>query len=83
MTASVVRPTTLQEQARVLRDDFPELFEHLSRRDELLQRAFRRIPSPADVELSATWNHRRFVDRTLEKIGPGLSELGASQSPCR
>jgi hypothetical protein len=75
MTAQAVKPTTLQEQARAIRDEFPELFAYLNERDEVLRRAVRRIPSPADVELSATWNYRSYVQKTLSAMGAGVDEL--------
>lgn len=75
MTAQAIRPTTLQEQARALRADFPELYDYLNTRDEKLRRALNRVPSPADIELSATWNHRKYIERTMNALGPGLTDL--------
>jgi hypothetical protein len=75
MTVQAARPATLQAQARQLRSEFPELFAYLSERDQKLQRAFRRVPSPADIELSATWNHRSFVQKTFDSIGAGVGRL--------
>jgi len=75
MTVQIARPTTLQAQARELRQEYPELFAYLNERDRKLQRALRRVPSPADIELSATWNHRRFVEKTLSAFGDGVEKL--------
>lgn len=75
MTAQATRPTTLQEQAQALRSDFPELYDYLNARDEKLRRALRRVPSPADIELSATWNHRKYIEQTINRWGPGIEDL--------
>ncbi|MEZ4521356.1 MAG: hypothetical protein R3A46_06915 [Thermomicrobiales bacterium] len=77
MTAQATRPTTLQEQARELKTAYPELYAHLNRREANLRRALGRIPSPADIELSAAWNHQRYVDKTMRDLGAGLDELAA------
>lgn len=75
MTVQATRPATLQAQARDLRREYPELFAYLSERDAKLQRALRRVPSPADIELSANWNHRRFVEKTISSVGAGIGQL--------
>ena len=75
MTALSIEPRPLQEQARVLRYEFPEVFDYLEKRDEKLRKALGCVPSPADVELSATCNHRRYIQRTIEAIGPGIADL--------
>ena len=75
MAALSIKPRTIQEQARVLSHEFPDIFDYLHQRDQELRKALGRVPSPADIELSATWNHHRFVERTLNRIGPGISEL--------
>lgn len=77
MTAQATRPTTLQEQAREVQSMYPELYAYLNQRDANLRRALRRVPSPADIELSATWNHQRFVDKTIRGLGAGLDDLAA------
>lgn len=75
MAVQTVRPVTLQAQARELRRAYPELFAYLDERDRKLKRALRRVPSPADIELSATWNHRSFVQKTLDSMGSGVGDL--------
>lgn len=75
MAVQTARPTTIQNQAQVLRNEFPELYAYLCQRDDNLQRALRRVPSPADIELSATWNHQDFVRKTLGAMGPGVRQL--------
>lgn len=74
------RPTqyaTLHDQACEFRVRYPELYRHLVTRDAKIRRALRRVPSPADVELSATYNHTRHMSKAMESAGPGLDELGA------
>lgn len=63
------------EQAMDVRELYPELFDYLMRRDQNLRRAFRRIPSPADVELGASWSRQEFITRVLDRYGPGIDEL--------
>ncbi|CAN5806262.1 hypothetical protein BH23CHL2_BH23CHL2_18980 [soil metagenome] len=75
MTVHTIRPTTLQDQARMLQNELPELYAYLIERDQKIRRSLARIPSPADIELSATWNHRQFVEKAVNSIGPGLDEL--------
>lgn len=75
MTAQAIKPSTLKEQARAFRTVCPELFAHLKARDARLRRALQRVPSPADIELSATWNHRKYIKRTINSLGPGLDDL--------
>lgn len=65
----------VREQALWVRREYPELFAYLARRDRELRRALNRVPSPADVELSATWNQRNHVERTLRAFGTGIDEL--------
>lgn len=69
--------STLHAQACELRKHYPDLYRHLVARDMKIRRAMRRIPSPADIELSATYNHSRHVATLLEAAGPGLDELGS------
>ena len=75
MAVQTAGPATLQEQARELRREYPQLFAYLSERDRKLQRALRRVPSPADIELSATWNHHKFIEKTLASSGSGIETL--------
>lgn len=75
MTVQATRPATLQAQARALHSEFPELYVYLAQRDDNLRRALRRVPSPADIELSATWSHQDFVQKTLGAMGPGVRRL--------
>ncbi len=75
MTVQTVRPATLESQATQLREGFPDLYAYLVKRDRKLARALKRIPSPADIELSATWNQRRFVQKTVTDLGPGIEDL--------
>lgn len=67
--------TLIREQAARLRESYPELFVHLVARDRKLERALKRIPSPADVELSATWDQRKFLTQTLASCGASIEEL--------
>ncbi|HLT18338.1 MAG TPA: hypothetical protein VKZ96_02695 [Thermomicrobiales bacterium] len=78
MTTTRTRPddlTLIREQATHLRQTYPELFAHLVARDRKLERAMKRIPSPADIELSAAWDQRAFFARTLATCGAGIEEL--------
>ena len=60
----------LREQATAFQQQFPELYEHLRRRDaELLRLA--RLPSPADIELSATLNVRGRLERVRQALERG------------
>jgi hypothetical protein len=74
-------PTTqtevIAEQAMRVRVLYPELFDYLTRRDQNLRRALRRVPSPADIELSASWNRTEFIKRALDRYGPGIDELAS------
>jgi hypothetical protein len=65
------------EQAVEVRQRYPELFAYLARRDRDLRRALGRVPSPADIELSANWNQRGFVERALRSFGAGIDELAS------
>ncbi len=84
MTTATATPgiekTTLATQARRMSEHFPELYDHLKRRDEKLARALRRIPSRADIELAATFNSRSHLERALQALGPGLRELSESEA---
>lgn len=63
------------EQALQVREQYPELFEYLTRREETLLGALRRAPSPADIELSATYNRANHLAKAIDRAGPGLAEL--------
>ncbi len=75
MTAHAVKPMTLHEQACTLRTDLPELFNYLNARDEMLRHALRRVPTPADIELSATWNHCTHFGAGSPTPWPGIHTL--------
>ena len=62
-------------QAAQLQHTCPELFAHLIERDRKLSHALRHIPSPADIELSATWNQRKFFEKALARCGASIEEL--------
>jgi hypothetical protein len=65
----------IRQQAFQVRRQYPELFAHLTARDRELKRALGRVPSSADIELSANWDRRGFVKRTLDAFGTGIEEL--------
>lgn len=67
----------IAEQAMRIRVLYPELFDYLMLRDQNLRRALRRVPSPADIELSASWNRPEFIKRALDRYGPGIDELAS------
>lgn len=71
----VTQAEVLAEQATRVRERYPELFDYLTRREQNLRRAFRHVPSPADVELSASWNGPKFTMRVLYRYEPGIDEL--------
>ena len=80
MTVTKQRPktdrgATLAVQARQLSEHYPELYEHLKRRDQAIERALARIPSRADVELASTFNARRYLEKTMKNLAPGVSDL--------
>ena len=80
MTTST-RPTTekrtanLASQARQLSEHYPELYDHLRRRDKAIERALRRIPSRADVELSSVFRPRHHLEKALQELPPGVGDL--------
>jgi len=65
----------LAECARLLEERWPLLFDYLAKRDRTLERALARIPSPAEIELYATFNVRAHLARTLGQLPPGIATL--------
>jgi hypothetical protein len=72
---TVETQTMLTTQARQLAEHYPELYEHLRRRDRALERALARIPSRADVELASVFNARRYLEKTMKNLAPGVRDL--------
>ncbi len=76
MTAPPAEMTkTLEDQARQMSEHYPELYDHLRRRDRAIERALARIPSRADVELSSVFNARRYLEQTMKSLAPGVGDL--------
>lgn len=77
--------TTLSNQVRELRAHYPELYEYLTARDRVIERALARMPSAADVELASTFKSRRYLATTLSNLSPGIAEIaeGAEHWPRR
>ncbi len=69
------RTASLASQARQLSEHYPELYDHLRRRDKAIERALRRIPSRADVELSSVFRPRRHLEKALRELPPGIGDL--------
>lgn len=65
----------VRQQAVSVRYEFPELYRYLQEREQALQRAARRVPCPADVELYAAPRRHASVRDVVECLGPGLDEL--------
>lgn len=63
MTSDHPSHAVLEEQVRAVKQQFPELYAHLRRRDAELLQLMRQFPSPADIELSATLNIRARLER--------------------
>ncbi len=86
MTTSI-RPNTeqrtasLASQARQLSEHYPELYDHLRRRDKAIERALARIPSRADVELASVFNARRYLEKTMKNLAPGVGDLNGFDAP--
>ena len=72
---------TLAVQARQLSEHYPELYEHLKRRDRAIERALARIPSQADVELASVFNARRYLEKTMKNLAPGIGDLNGFSIP--
>jgi hypothetical protein len=66
-----------------MQERYPELYAYLRRRDAELQRILRRIPSPADVALSASFDLRTQIGALRDALGGGLDTLAHRQSPDR
>lgn len=80
MPVSPERRVLLQEQAADMRVRYPELYEHLRQRDVALRRFLARIPSPADVELSASFNLPARLLALRHELSSGLDDLSESSS---
>lgn len=65
----------VRQQAVSVRYEFPELYCYLQEREQALQRAARRVPCPADIELWAAPRRHLLVHDVVERLGPGLDEL--------
>lgn len=66
---------SLASQACIVREQYPELFSYLRERDLRLRRALKRVPSRADIELSATFNYRTHLSRAIDDYATGIGEL--------
>ena len=69
------KETTLAIQTRQLSEHYPELYEHLKRRDRAIERALARVPSRADVELASVFNARSYLEKTMRELAPGVGDL--------
>ena len=78
---TVDRSRTLATQARQLSEHYPELYEHLKRRDRAIERALARIPSRADVELASVFNARRYLEKAMKNLAPGVGDLNGLDLP--
>ena len=65
----------IASQARQLREHYPGLYDHLTRRDRAIERALAWIPSHADVELASVFNARRYLEMTMKNLAPGVGDL--------
>jgi hypothetical protein len=72
---------TLAIQTRQLAEHYPELYEYLKQRDRALERALARIPSRADVELASVFNARRYLEKTMKSLAPGVGDLNGLSAP--
>lgn len=82
MTAPPAEKTrTLADQARQMSEHYPELYDYLKQRDRTLERALARIPSRADIELASVFNARRYLEKTLKNLAPGVGDLNGLDAP--
>ena len=56
-------------------EHYPELYDHLKKRDRAIERALARIPSRADIELASTFNARNYLEKTMRELAPGVGDL--------
>lgn len=75
VTQAADRLYQVRQQAVSVRFEYPELYHYLQERERALQRAARRIPCPADIELWAAPRRHPSVRDVVERLGPGLEEL--------
>lgn len=69
---------TLAGQVRQLQEHYPDLYAYLKARDQAIERALRRIPSGADIELAAgAVNACARLERALRDLQPGVAALSA------
>jgi len=67
---------TLAWQVRQLQEHYPELYDYLKARDRAIERALRRMPSQADIELSAgAVNACARLEQALRDLLPGAAAL--------
>jgi hypothetical protein len=63
------------QQAYMLRECYPDLFDYLVQRDKLLQRSLQQIPDPTDPE---AWTTRADFDMQilqLKRLPPGVKSM--------